>query len=90
MGDLQQGYGGIQEPKRSCPMSLPSQMDLIIVPGVAFDIRGYRLGRGGGYYDRLLRKAPCVPKIGLCFREQRVRKLPAAFHDVMMDSVITD
>jgi 5-formyltetrahydrofolate cyclo-ligase len=65
-------------------------MDLIIAPGVAFDRRGGRLGRGGGYYDRLLRRAEKVPVIGLCFREQLVKKVPMKPHDVRMNKVITD
>jgi 5-formyltetrahydrofolate cyclo-ligase len=65
-------------------------MDLIIVPGVAFDRKGGRLGRGAGYYDRLLRKARSVPKIGLCFREQLVRKVPMKKHDMSVDKIITD
>ncbi len=65
-------------------------MDVIVVPGVGFDRAGGRLGRGGGYYDRALRSAPKVPKIGLCFREQLVKKIPMAKRDVRVDKVISD
>ncbi|MBI4711159.1 MAG: 5-formyltetrahydrofolate cyclo-ligase, partial [Candidatus Omnitrophica bacterium] len=51
---------------------------------------GGRLGRGGGDYDRLLRKARKVVKVGLCFREQIVKKVPMRMHDVKVDRVITD
>jgi 5-formyltetrahydrofolate cyclo-ligase len=88
--DLKKGVYNIREPRAFCKKRPVGQMDLIIVPGVAFDKKGGRLGRGGGYYDRLLRKAKKVVKIGLCFREQIVKKVPMATHDVEMDRVITD
>ncbi len=87
--DLKKGTYNIMEPKISCEKRPASQMDIIIVPGVAFDKKGGRLGRGGGYYDRLLRKAKKVVKIGLCFREQIVKKVPMKARDVRMDQVIT-
>ena len=89
-GDLRKGPYGIMEPKVSCPSRSAAKMDLIIVPGVAFDRQGGRLGRGAGYYDRFLRKASSVPKIGLCFREQLVKKVPMKKHDMSVDKVITD
>ena len=88
--DLIKGPYGIMEPKLSCLERPATRMDLIIVPGVAFDRRGGRLGRGAGYYDRLLKKARNVVKIGLCFREQLVKKVPMKMNDVRMDRVITD
>jgi 5-formyltetrahydrofolate cyclo-ligase len=88
--DLKKGAYNIMEPKAFCEKGPASQMDVIVVPGVAFDKRGGRLGRGGGYYDRLLRKARKALKIGLCFREQIVKKVPMKTHDVRMDKIITD
>ncbi|MDD5225776.1 MAG: 5-formyltetrahydrofolate cyclo-ligase [Candidatus Omnitrophica bacterium] len=88
--DLKKGAYNIMEPKMFCEKWPASQMDLIIVPGVAFDRRGGRLGRGGGYYDRLLRKSGKAVKIGLCFREQVVKKVLMMKHDVRVDRVITD
>ena len=88
--DLKKGAYNIREPRAFCKERPARQMDIIIVPGVAFDKRGGRLGRGGGYYDRLLRKAPKVVEIGLCFREQIVKKVPMKTHDVRVDRVITD
>ena len=88
--DLKKGAYNIMEPRAFCEKCPASQMDVIIVPGVAFDKRGGRLGRGGGYYDRLLRKARKAVKIGLCFREQIVKKVLMEAHDVRMDRVITD
>ncbi|MFA5166972.1 MAG: 5-formyltetrahydrofolate cyclo-ligase [Candidatus Omnitrophota bacterium] len=88
--DLKKGTYNIMEPKAFCEKRPVSQMDIIITPGVAFDKSGGRLGRGGGYYDRLFRKAGKVVKIGLCFREQIVKKVPMKAHDVRVDRVITD
>ena len=88
--DLKKGTYNIMEPKAFCEERPAGQMDVIIAPGVAFDKGGGRLGRGGGYYDRLFRKAGKVVKIGLCFREQIVKKVPMKIHDVRVDRVITD
>lgn len=68
-----------------------AQIDLAVIPGVAFDDAGYRLGRGRGYYDRLL-SAPAlasVYKIGVCFDFQRCRALPVEPHDVPMNEVLS-
>jgi len=64
--------------------------DLILVPGLAFDREGYRMGRGGGFYDRWLQKYPAVPKIGLCFSCQLVDQVPREPHDKQMDSLVTE
>jgi len=88
--DLKKGAYNIMEPKAACGKRPAAQMDIIIVPGVVFDKRGGRLGRGGGYYDRLLRKAPKVFKIGIAFREQIVKKVPMTAQDVKVDRVLTD
>jgi 5-formyltetrahydrofolate cyclo-ligase len=88
--DLRKGAYNIMEPKDFCGKRPASKMDLIVVPGVAFDRKGGRLGRGGGYYDRLLKCAKRVPAIGICFREQMVKKVPMKAHDVKVDRVITD
>ncbi len=88
--DLVKGAYSIMEPKTACPKRAAGRMDLIVVPGVAFDRKGGRLGRGGGYYDRVLKTARNIPKIGLAFREQLVRKVPMTRLDVRVDQVITD
>lgn len=64
-------------------------LDLIIVPAVAFDRRGNRLGRGKGFYDRLLQKAKC-PKIGIAYHFQLLDEIPAESHDIPMDKIITE
>ena len=63
--------------------------DLIVVPGMAFDRTGNRLGRGKGYYDRFLSQHPAVPKIGICFDFQLVGAVPTEANDIRMDEVLT-
>jgi len=62
---------------------------LIVVPGMAFDASCNRLGRGKGYYDRLLPKLKC-PKVGICFEFQFFATIPAEPHDIKMDYVVTE
>ena len=63
--------------------------DLIIVPGVAFDRQGNRLGRGRGYYDRFLSQHLDVKRIGICFDFQLVDEVPAESFDIRMDEVLS-
>ena len=63
--------------------------DLIVVPGMAFDAAGHRLGRGRGYYDRFLCQHPQVKKIGLCFDFQKVPMVPTEPFDIVMDEVLS-
>ena len=63
-------------------------IDIALVPGMSFDEKGHRLGRGKGYYDRFLVKIPHVYKIGVCFPFQKFPDIPSDEHDVMMDEVI--
>ncbi len=64
-------------------------IDLVIVPGVAFDRQGNRLGRGKGYYDRLLPRLTQARKLGICFPYQLVNDIPTDAHDIRMDEIIT-
>lgn len=63
--------------------------DLIVVPGMAFDPKGHRLGRGRGYYDRFLAQHPQVYTIGICFDFQLLPEVPSEPHDCIMDEIIT-
>lgn len=83
---LEEGYRGIMEPSSQAPAV--SEVDLVIVPGMAFDAEGNRLGRGGGFYDRLLPSLSC-PKVGVCRAEQLVREVPMQEWDQKVDIVIT-
>lgn len=87
---LETGPYGIYQPKRECMRRIPlKNIDLIIVPAVAFDLKGNRLGRGQGYYDRMLHALPKrIPTIGLAFDFQVLDRLPAIeSHDFPVDRV---
>lgn len=82
---------GIHEPQgepSSEPSARPEAIDLIVVPGVGFDRRGHRLGRGKGFYDRLLATTRAT-KIGICFDFQLLGVIPAEPHDVAMDMILS-
>lgn len=81
--DLSANELGILEPRpERCPLLPPSELDLVLVPGLGFDAAGHRLGRGGGYYDRLLgRVSPTCQRIGLFFACQEFAALPTEPHD---------
>lgn len=83
---LVSGYMGITEPSPEAPPALPSEVDLAIVPGVAFDLSGGRLGHGGGYYDRLLPLLRC-PKFGVCLPFRIVGMVPSGELDARVDRV---
>ena len=87
--DLQEGAYHILEPVGE-PFTDLSAIDLILVPGLAFDAAGHRLGRGRGYYDRFLhsKNRPYCVKIGVCFDFQKVDEVPVDAHDIAMDKVV--
>jgi 5-formyltetrahydrofolate cyclo-ligase len=86
LSELVAGRFGIREP---APSSGPQQLDLIVVPGLAFTTDGNRLGRGAGFYDRFLSTIPgTTVKIGVCFEVQQLSHLPQEPHDVRMDAVV--
>ena len=80
-----------QSPKAETDLHLPEVIDLVLVPGNAFSRNRQRLGRGGGYFDRLLggRGAQAF-KLGICFSFQVVDIMPTDSHDVIMDAVVTE
>lgn len=83
---MKSGAFGILEPQGD-PVS-PVQLDLIIVPGVALDAAGNRMGRGKGFYDRLL-AGTSATTIGVCYAEQYYLSIPTEPHDVPLNDVIT-
>ena len=85
---MQKGAFDIYEPTGESLHDV-REMDLIVVPGVAFDLNGNRLGRGKGYYDKLLCKATC-PKLGYIYDLQLLDEIPAEGHDVPMNLIVTD
>jgi 5-formyltetrahydrofolate cyclo-ligase len=87
--DLFPGYRGIAEP--TGPPLEPADIDVLVVPGVAFDPHGGRLGRGGGHYDRLLARVSArTVRIGVGFACQLVPSVPREPHDEGLDLVVTD
>jgi 5-formyltetrahydrofolate cyclo-ligase len=98
--DLAPGYRGILEPPLNAPELPREAIDLVLVPGVAFDRHGNRLGQGGGYYDRLLyelrsaavasrRKVPALA-MGLAYEFQVFSQVPAGVTDHPVDLVVTE
>lgn len=89
---LESGYLGIPEPKVTKGRKTGlKDIDVVIIPGAGFDIKGNRLGYGHGYYDKLLSKAKeHIMTIALAFEEQIVSKIPNEIHDVKVDKIITD
>ena len=96
VSELVEGAYKILEPKeelRSLPAKVvkPEELDLVMVPGTAFDPRGGRMGQGKGYYDRLLATARAdAPLVGMAFDCQVFDEIPVAPHDVFMDLVLTE
>lgn len=96
MEELELGMYRILEPKNELRTVAskhfqPSDLDLVMVPGVAFDRNGGRTGHGKGYYDKLLQHARLdAPLIALAFECQMFEKIPAESHDIFMDKIVTE
>jgi 5-formyltetrahydrofolate cyclo-ligase len=82
------GEFGIREPSAKCAEIPFSKFDLVLVPGVAFDLHGHRLGRGRGFYDRLLAEVRGA-KCGVAFDEQLASEVPSGTLDVQMNFILT-
>ena len=89
--DAAPGYRGIPEPSAHCELLDVASIDWVLVPGVAFDRDGHRIGYGGGYYDRLLPLLRAdAHRVAGAFELQLVDHVPAASHDVAVDAVVTE
>jgi 5-formyltetrahydrofolate cyclo-ligase len=90
--DVETGYRGVPEPRATCTAVLPEAIDWVLVPGVAFDATGRRLGYGGGYYDRLLPLLPpMAPRVAGAFDLQLCDDaVPASPHDIDVDMIVTE
>ena len=89
--DLVSGVWGIREPAERCPILSLTQVEFILVPGVAFTAGGARLGYGGGFYDRLLASLDRrIARIAAAFQLQIVDQLPEGPHDQRVDQVVTE
>jgi 5-formyltetrahydrofolate cyclo-ligase len=90
-GDLESGHYGIREPKPGFIRPLEKkEIDVVLVPAVAFDRRGARVGYGGGYYDRFLPGVPQAARVGVAFACQIVQEIPADPYDVTVDAIVTE
>ncbi|MFC1549356.1 5-formyltetrahydrofolate cyclo-ligase, partial [Nitrospirota bacterium] len=89
MNDIEAGFKGIPEPTTETCVRV-EDVDIVIVPGVAFSEDGARIGYGGGYYDRLLRRVKgTVPIVALAYEQQLFDELTVEEHDISMDMIIT-
>ena len=92
LAELVPGPWGLLQPKETEAVWVDDDangFDLVVVPGVAFDLRGYRIGHGGGFYDRFLRRARGL-KVGLTYREFLLAEVPVAPHDIAVDAVVSE
>lgn len=91
MEDLHRGQMNVWEPNPQCPHIDIAALDIILVPGLAFTHDGKRLGRGGGYYDRLLAQPECrAQRIAVAFDVQIVDHITVEFHDEHIHQIITE
>lgn len=86
LNDIEKGVFGTTHP--SNPEIYNGKIDLIIVPGLAFDSKNYRLGYGGGYYDNFLINHPEAYKIGIFYPEQKVNNVPTETHDICLNEIL--
>lgn len=90
--ELRAGAFGVLAPPDSAPVASLDGADLVLVPGVAFDRRGARLGRGGGHYDRSFPTSggPDLRLCGVAYELQIAESIPCASHDRAMDAIVTE
>ncbi|NLW40703.1 MAG: 5-formyltetrahydrofolate cyclo-ligase [Tissierellia bacterium] len=89
--ELELGYYDILAPKEEYIREIhPKEIDVVLVPGVVFTPAGYRIGYGGGYYDRFFSKNKDIYKIGLCFDMQIADEIPIDLYDIPVDIIITE
>lgn len=80
---------GLLEPGQAAPLILPADVDLVVVPCLAANIDGHRIGYGGGYYDRYLQQVAC-PTVCLCREQMLQNNLPIEYHDQQVSAVLTE
>ncbi len=89
--DVAPGFRGIREPLPHCTRVDTATIGWVLVPGVAFDRDGKRLGYGGGFYDRLLPSlSPAAARVAGAFELQIVERIPSAAHDLTVDAIVTE
>jgi 5-formyltetrahydrofolate cyclo-ligase len=89
--DLEIGNYGIREPKADCAPVVPhEEIDVVLIPAVAFDRQRQRIGYGGGYYDRFLPKAPRATRIGVVFSCQIIAEVSVGPYDIPAQMIVTE
>lgn len=81
---------GLQQPTAAAPVVDPSDIDVMVIPGLAFDRHGVRLGRGGGFYDRFLGTHPDIDTVGVVPSARSVELLPRESHDMAVRWIATE
>jgi len=89
LSELKESMLGIPAPPETAPVIAPEELDLIIVPALAYDTEGYRIGYGGGYYDRFLLKTEAFT-IGLARERLMMKNAPKEAHDIAVNCVVTE
>ena len=87
LSQVEKGYCGIPEPIHDAPLG-SDETSLVLMPGMAFDREGHRMGYGGGFYDKFLEREPNHPTIALCYEFQLLDHLDVEAHDIPVDEVI--
>ncbi|ERJ10902.1 5-formyltetrahydrofolate cyclo-ligase [Haloplasma contractile] len=91
LDQLEEGYYGVLEPKYGCELCDKETIDLIIMPGLAFDAKGGRVGYGGGFYDHFINSMETsVRKLAIAYDFQVLDKVPMGENDQLVDQIITD
>lgn len=84
---VEKGYAGIPEPVADEPVA-HDETALVLMPGLAFDREGHRIGYGGGFYDKFLQREPMHPTLALCYEFQMLEHLETEEHDIPVDCVL--
>lgn len=87
LSEVETGYAGIPEPVQDDPVA-SDPMALVLMPGLAFDFQGHRIGYGGGFYDKFLEREPGHPTLALCYDFQMFPELKTEEHDIPVDCVL--
>jgi 5-formyltetrahydrofolate cyclo-ligase len=90
LGELVRGPLGAGEPPAGSPEVAPDEIGCVVLPGVGFSEDGFRLGRGGGYYDATLRTMPGAARLGVAYDVQVLAALPREPHDAALDALVTE
>ena len=88
--DCLPGKFKILEPKEDCSFVGIKNIEVVLVPGIVFDLQGHRLGYGKGFYDRLLKKIPEACRVGLSYKRNIVDELPVEDHDCPVDYIVSE